>query len=184
MPVSKKLASLLKKSGIAMDMVNHRVVYTAYDTAQTLRAKLTEVAKPLLLKADKGYALAILSAGHSLDLKKIKKALQAKKVRIPTEKEIVAGLKLKKKEGLASFGSLYGIPVILEKAFAKNTKGIFSTGSFTDSLQLKLKDFIKLESPRIGAFAVAKKFFSGRKKPKVALKKKTVKKSPKKKHKK
>lgn len=155
--MQKKLLSLFEKAALPFEPLAHRVVYTAYDTAQTLRATLTEVAKPLLLKVDKGWTLAILSAGHNLDLKKVAKILQAKKVRIPTEKEITDVLKLKKKEGLSSFGSVYGIPVILEKAFAKNTKGIFSTGSFTDSIKMKLKDFIALESPKVGVFGLVKK---------------------------
>lgn len=153
----KKLLTVLQKEAVPFEEVTHRIVYTAYDTAQTLRAKLTEVAKPLLLKADKGWVLAVLSAGQNIDLKKIGKIIGAKKIRIPTEKEIIAALELKKKQGLASFGSLYAIPVVLEKAFAKNASAIFSSGSFTESLKMKLKDFIKMESPIVGVFGVVKK---------------------------
>lgn len=168
-----KLLTMLEKASASYESVSHRVVYTAYDTAQTLRVKLTEVAKPLLLKTDKGLLLAVLSAGHNLDLKKIAKLAGVKKVSIPDEKKIIETLKLKKKKGLASFASLYGVPVLLEKAFAKNAKAIFSTGSFTDSVKMKLKDYIKMESPIIGVFGIVKKI----KKQKPA-KKKIVKKTP------
>ncbi|MEK7619521.1 MAG: YbaK/EbsC family protein [Patescibacteria group bacterium] len=164
MPLPKKLLAFLERAKTPYEPFSHRVVYTAYDTAQTLRVKVTEVAKPLLVKADKRFALALLSAGHTLDLTKVTKLLNAKKVRIPTEKEILALLKLKKKEGLSSFGSLYALPTLLEKSFAKNVKGIFSTGSFTDSVKIKLKDFIKLESPTVGIFGLVKKVVVPKKK--------------------
>lgn len=166
----KKILAFFERARAPFEPISHRVVYTAYDTAQTLGVKVTEVAKPLLVKADKRYALALLSAGHTLDLKKITKLLGVKKVRIPTEKEILTVLKLKKKEGLSSFGSLYALPTFLEKTFAKNTKGIFSTGSFTESVKMKLKDFVKIESPTIGIFGLVKKV------KQVKQKKKTIRK--------
>lgn len=158
--MQKKLLSLLEKASVPFQPLSHRVVYTAYDTAQTLRAKVTEVAKPLLLKADKTFVLALLSAGHAIDLKKAAKVLKVKKLRIPTEKEIVAAVRLKKKQGLSSFASLYRLPSVLDAAFAKQQKGIFSTGSFTDSVKMKVKDFIKLEKPTVGSFSVFKKIKS------------------------
>lgn len=177
MPLSKKLLSGFEKAKVPFEPIVHRVVFTAYDTAQTLRAKLTDVAKPLLLKADKSFALAVVSAGQNLDLKKAAKLLKAKKLRIPTEKEIIAALKLNKKQGLSSFGSLYGIPVLLDKAFAKTKKAVFSVGSFTDSVKMTMKDFVRLESPTVGAFGVIKKI----KKQKPKAKKKITKRPAKKK---
>ncbi|MBI4239626.1 YbaK/EbsC family protein [Candidatus Uhrbacteria bacterium] len=170
MPMPTNVFSHVESAKLDYKHLVHRVVYTAYDAAQTLRVKVGDIAKPLVLKVDKGWFCAVLSAGHMLDLKKVTKLLKAKRVRIPTEKEVIAALKLKKKQGLSPFGSLYKIPVLLDKAFAKNAKGIFPTGSFTDSLLLKLKDFVRLESPLIGAFAAVKKF----KKPKSAKKKKSI----------
>lgn len=170
MAVSKKILSFLNAAKVRFDVVAHKRVYTAYDAAQTLRIKLSHIAKTLLIKIDHGYALVIVSAGHTLDLKKLGILARAKKISFPKEKEVMAFLKTTRAP-VASFGSLYRIPVFLEKAFAKNKEGFFSVGSFTDSLRLKLKDFIALERPTVASFGLIKKFKVSKKKRKSAAKK-------------
>ncbi len=166
----KKLVSLLEKSHAPFEVVPHRVVFTAYDAAQTLKVKLAEIAKTLLVKIDRGYALVILSAEQNLDLKKLSKLTDAKKISFPKEKEVMAFIK-STKAPVSSFGSLYGIPVILEKKFSKARTAFFSAGSFTEAIRMKLADFIVLEQPAVAAFGVAKKFKKPKKPKKATVKK-------------
>ncbi len=170
MSLPKKLESYLEKNTAQYDVLKHRVVYTAYDLASTLHLPELGIVKTLLLKTEKGLVLALLSAAHNLDLKKFLKAVKAKKVTILKEKDVVALLKLGKKP-LASFGGLYCIPVMFEKALLKNKKAVFSGGSFTHSLHMLVKDFIALEKPIVALFGTAKKLPKKKAPPKTTKKK-------------
>lgn len=67
------------------------------------------------------------------------------------EKDITT--KLKTKVGLIAPFGLYGLPIFLDKALVKNFSLIMSAGSYTESLKLKTKDYLKLEDPIIGNLA-------------------------------
>jgi prolyl-tRNA editing enzyme YbaK/EbsC (Cys-tRNA(Pro) deacylase) len=169
-PFSNSITKLLDQAKLKYNLIEHKVVYTAHDAAQTTKKKLSEIAKVVLVRADNNYALIVLPAGKYLDLGGIKKALKAKKVSIASEKDILKHLKTK--VGLLHpFGNLFklpphptlspkgakGIMVMLDKGMAKSKKMLASAGSFTHSVEMGLKDFEKLVQPLKGVFSKAKK---------------------------
>ncbi len=178
--IPKKVLNYLEKSGIDHKILEHKTVYTAIDTALTMRKKLTEIVKSLLIKADKDYYLVLLPADYNLDLKKLKKVISKvhqkdiKIVKIPGEKIVENTLKIKT-GALSAFGNLHKVPVIVEKNLEKLKKAVFSAGSFNHSLELAVKDFIKLEKAASGSFGKKKKIKIAKPKKKV-VKKRVIKK--------
>jgi len=165
MPIPKKIKTYLDKQNIDYEEIAHKTVYTAYDAALTLK----EIAKNLIVKADNTYALVIVPADKRLDLNKIKKALKAKKISIPDEKVIVRVLKIKP-GAVSSFGKLHKLEILVDKAMTGTKKAIFSTGSLSDSVLIKVKDFIQMEEAKMADIAMK----GGYKIPK-ATKKKMIK---------
>ncbi|MFH1610617.1 MAG: YbaK/EbsC family protein [Patescibacteria group bacterium] len=178
--LNKKLLKILEESKKDYEVVQHKIVYTAYDVAQTLHIKLNQIAKSLLVKTNKPlkqgkkpYAIAIVPADKNMDLKKLAKVMTTKEVRITKvdiPKEGVMKTQFKVKPGaMSAFGSLYKTHVFVDK----NLKGtaVFSSGSFNESIKMKVADYIKLEEAKIGIFSVAKKI------KKSVVKKKLVKKT-------
>lgn len=153
MPIPTKIKSYLDKQNIDYEEIAHKTVYTAYDAAQTLKKELKDIAKNLIVKADNTYALVIVPADKRLDLNKIKKALKAKKVSIPNEKVIVRVLKIKP-GAVSSFGKLHKLEMLVDKAMVGTKKAIFSTGSVTDSVLIKVKDFIQMEEAKMADIAI------------------------------
>lgn len=152
MAILKTLEKLLKQNKIKYEVVEHRKVFTAYDSAQTQNVKETEVAKAVLLKGKKNLYLAVLSAKHNCDFKALSK-LTTDKVSMAKEKDIAS--KLKTKIGLiAPFGSLYKLPIFLDKKLTKNKKLNLPAGSYTESVVISVKDYIKLENPVLGNFSI------------------------------
>lgn len=158
----EKLVKYLGKAGVPHNVLEHKIVYTAFDAAVTMGKKLNEVAKSLLVQADKDYYLVLLPADHNLDFKKlaavISKAVgkKIKAVKIPGEK--IMGTLLKIKAGaLSAFGGLHKLPVIMDKGLGKAQKAIFASGSFNHSVEMAVKDFAKLENAVLGSFGVKKK---------------------------
>ncbi len=161
MPVPKKIQNYLDKKGAKYAIVTHKKVYTAYDAAQTLKKKLDEIVKNLLIKTDKGYIMVLLPASKNLDMEKLKKLINAKgqgikKVEIPKEGVMVKVFKVKP-GALPAFGKLHNLEVYMDKSLQKVKKAIFSSGSFNESIEMAIKEFEKLEEPIVGLFSKAKK---------------------------
>lgn len=154
--LSNQVTKFLDGAKVKYNLIEHKVVYTAHDAAQTTKKKLGEIAKVVLIKADKDLVLIVLPAGKYVDFSGIKKALKAKKISIASEKDITKYLKTK--VGLLHpFGSQYNIKTLLDKSMAKSKKIIASAGSYTHSVELAIKDFKKLIQPIKGSFSKNKK---------------------------
>jgi Ala-tRNA(Pro) deacylase len=151
---SKSLEKLLKQNKIKYEILEHRKVFTAIDAAATQDIEKTEVAKAVLLKGKKNLYLAVLSASNNCDFKALSKLTQDK-VSIAKEKDIAS--KLKTKIGLIPpFGSLFSLPVFIDKKLLKNKKINLPAGSYTESIEISTKDYLKLENPLQGSFSVKK----------------------------
>jgi len=154
--LKNQVTKLLDQAKVKYKVLEHKVVYTAHDAAQTTKKKLGEIAKVVLVKADKDFVLIVLPAGKYVDFGGIKKALRAKKVSMANEKDITKYLKTK--VGLLDpFGNQYNIKTLLDKGVSKSKKMIASAGSYAHSVEISLKDFEKMVQPIKGSFSKAKK---------------------------
>jgi len=156
-----KLVKYLEDHGVKHEILEHRTVYTAIDAANTLKKKLNEIAKSLLVKADRDYYLVLLPADHKLDFKKLGQVIKTYKgkgvkvIKIPGEKIIEEALKIKAGT-LTAFGNLHKLPVVLDKNLTKAKKAVFSSGSFNHSVEMLVKDFIRIEKALLGSFGKKK----------------------------
>lgn len=170
-----KVIKYLEGAGVKHELLEHKTVYTALDAAATMRKKFDEVTKALLVKADKDYYVVLLPADHNLDIEKLKQAIgkqqhkDIKVVKIPGEKLAREVLKIKN-DAMAAFGSLYKLPVVMEKKLEKVKKAVFSSDSYNHSVEMTVKDFIKLENVVLASFGAKKKVKAPPK-----IKKKTIK---------
>jgi prolyl-tRNA editing enzyme YbaK/EbsC (Cys-tRNA(Pro) deacylase) len=158
-PSSKRVLIHLGDKKVRFDIIPHRTVYTAYDLAQTLGEKLDDIAKTLLVevelpktpeikRAGKAHYVVVLPASYRANLQKIKKALNAKKVVLATEKMMD---KLGMEPGaLTPFGSLRDFGVLVDKNLLKAKKVLVGAESFTESLRMTVKDLIKAEEAIVG----------------------------------
>jgi Ala-tRNA(Pro) deacylase len=156
------LIKYLESKKVNPKILEHKTVYTAIDVANTLKRKIEEIIKSLLVKADNRYYIVCLPASQNLDFKKIKQAIEGvagKKVsavQIPSEKVMIGLLKLRQ-EGMSAFGGFHNLPVIAEKKLANLKKAVFSTGSFNHSVEMAAKDFLRLENAVLASFGINKK---------------------------
>ncbi|HNZ86173.1 MAG TPA: YbaK/EbsC family protein [bacterium] len=157
--MDKKVQNYLKKTNLSHELIPHKKVYTAYDASQTLKMQPKQIVKSLIVKVKNNFALILLSADKNIDFKKLAKQFNAKPidVKIPDEKVLMKKLGIK--PGTAHvFGEIYKIPVVIEKDLAKLNDAVFSSGDLTQSLKLKVNDFIKQQKAEIAQFGVVKKF--------------------------
>lgn len=154
MNIPAKVVAYLKKAKVSHDVVPHKTVFTAYDLGQTLKTKLEEIAKTLLVKADQTYHLVVLRAADRLDLKKLKTVLGAKKVTIAREQDMARAMKVKP-GALTPFAGLHKLGVVVDRGLIKAKAALFGSGSFEHSIRMKVKDYLKLEQPQTGSFSTS-----------------------------
>ncbi|MFA6526655.1 MAG: YbaK/EbsC family protein [Candidatus Buchananbacteria bacterium] len=153
MSIPSKVKKYLDKHGVDYEELAHKTVYTAYDAANTLKKSLKEIAKTILIEADKTHVLVVLPADKKIDMAKLKKVLGVKSVKIPDEKVMIKVLKITP-GALSSFGKLHDLEIIVDKAMLGAKKAVLSTGSFTDSVFMKVKDLIRIEEAQLADFAM------------------------------
>lgn len=190
-PIPKQILTRLEKEGRAFEALAHRTVFTAYDAAATLRRSLDEVGKALIVKAGPLVAVAVMPASRRLDTAKLGKALakyagkQLAAVKIVSEKEVLKTTE-EKERPVTAFASYYELPLFVDVLLAKKNKVIFPAGSFNNSLEMKVKEFLAHEKAVLASFTMAgpkpqKQRTPVKKKAKKGVaKKKTVKKADKK----
>lgn len=147
-----KLKKFLDQNKIKYELHEHKKVYTALNEAETQHVKAKEVAKTVLVKSDKAYAMVVIPAQKYVDFGKVKKALKSKKVSMAKESDIAKILK--SKIGLIHpFGNLYALPTLLDNSLAKQKTILSSAGSYTESIELSTSSFIKVVLPIKGSFS-------------------------------
>lgn len=158
----QKVVKYLEKHGVKHEVLEHKTIYTAIDAANTMKKKMNEIAKSLVVKADKDYFLVLLPADKNLDFKKLGVCLGAKTgkkikvIKIPGEKIMEKSLKIKMGT-LTAFGNMHKVPVVLEKGLSRIKKAVFSSGSLNHSIEMGVKEFVDMEDAIVGAFGIKKK---------------------------
>ena len=153
------LAKHLARAGFRHLPVEHRKVFTAYDTAMTTRTPLEQVAKNVVVKAGNALHLLVVPAHHQIDFRAVAKQLGvgANKIKIVTEQAIAKAAGLSKGKGLSSFGSMYKLPVLVEKDLLKAKEALFAAGTFTHSVRAKVRDFVDAEGATVAKFGKVNK---------------------------
>ena len=165
MAVLRSLISLLDKNKVKYKILDHKKVYTAWDLAETEHLKPQDIAKTLVVKLDKEYALAVLPASKNLDKVKFKKVVNqfkkkqglksVKKVDLAKESWIKKNIK-GKVGATPPFGSLFKMATFVDRSLLTKPDLIINSGDYIKSLKIKSKAFVKVESPVKGSFSKKK----------------------------
>jgi prolyl-tRNA editing enzyme YbaK/EbsC (Cys-tRNA(Pro) deacylase) len=167
MAILKSLTNLLEKNKIKHEVIDHKKVYTALDSAETQHIKPQEVVKALVMKINpRKYVLALIPANKNLDKKKflkevnkwLKKEGEKAVKSVEFAKEIWMKKNLKGKIGATiPFGSLSKMSTFIDRSLLRQKNLIINTGDYQKSIKLATKKFLELEEMTKGAFSEAKK---------------------------
>ncbi len=145
----------LESSHVPFVVRQHRHTVTAQELAAAVHVTGYEVAKSVLVEADGEPVIAVLPAADIVDTDRLAAALGARRVRLMREAEF-AGLFGDCEIGAEPpLGSLYGLPVVVDRRLAHSAPLIFSAGSHEEALEMRYEDFADLEHPTLADFAIA-----------------------------
>jgi Ala-tRNA(Pro) deacylase len=105
------------------------------------------LAKSVLLRGPGGYLLAVVPATHRVDLGAVS-ALVGGPVCLAQAGEIAEVFRDCEWGALTPFGSLYGVPTLLDSSFEPEAMLVFETHLHVLAIRLRCGDFERLEKPR------------------------------------
>lgn len=166
MAISKKIINYLEKEGYKYDVVEHKTTYTAWDVSQTEKVKPQEVVKALVMRLDRDYAVALISANRNLDKKKFLKTANAERKKsgekryksVEFAKEAWMKKNIPGKVGaVPPFSKMLKLKVYADSLLFKNKKIYVGSGEYSVSLRLLTSQYFKKENILKGSFSQAKK---------------------------
>ena len=144
MPIAKKLEKFLIENKIKYEPVEHKIVYTAFDKAATLKVPQKIIGKTLTIKFGKNYGIALIPANRNLDKAKFKKLAKAKNADFATEVWVKKNIKGVKIGAVPPFGKLWHLPTFIDRRLINQPKVIINGGNWNQSIKISPSAFKSL----------------------------------------
>jgi Ala-tRNA(Pro) deacylase len=150
-----KVQDYLQERNIQFDVIEHEPTYDAQHMAQAVHVSGYEVAKTVLLRADRGFAyvVAVLPATHRIDFERAGTLLGGAKLELATELEIAEHCPDCEIGALPPFGWKYGMQTIVDESLTDDEEIVFEGNTHHESIRMKYSDFHRLADPLVGSFA-------------------------------
>lgn len=136
--------------------IPHRDTYDAQRLAQELHTPGRDIAKTVLLRADRGYLyiVAVLPATKTIDFDKVSAAFGGAQIELATELEIKEHCSDCELGTLPPFGSEYGMKTLVEASLTRDEEIVFEGNNHHEAIRMRYEDFHRIEEPLIAQFAV------------------------------
>ena len=144
---------MLERESVEYKYSFHRPTYCAQRMAQEEHVHGQDVAKPVVIKADGKFYMCVLAACCKIDFEALKSILSAKNVHLANELEIERLFPDCEVGAEPPFGSLYGIPTLLDDRLENNDFIIFQGGTHENAIKIHMNDYLRLENPLIRSFS-------------------------------
>ncbi len=147
-----RVPDFLAEQDVPFESLLHPPAFSAQKRAKYLHVPGVRVAKSVLLAGPDGYVLAVLPATHHVDTERLACELGGP-VRVAAEREVAEVFRDCEWGVVLPFGSLYGVPTILEDELGGEVLMVFEGNSHMEAVRLLCRDFERLERPRRLHFA-------------------------------
>lgn len=152
------IKEFLDQNGIAYRTVHHEPTFTSEESARARGEDVKIGGKAILLKVGDVFRLFVLSAARKIDSDAIKKHFQEKSTRFANAEELLDFT------GLVP-GSVppFGFPILpfelfVDKSILLNEKIAFNAGSLTDSIVMRVGDYLRVADATVFDFAKTEVF--------------------------
>ncbi|HEV3236130.1 MAG TPA: YbaK/EbsC family protein [Gemmataceae bacterium] len=149
-----KLDDLLSSRHVPYQRLHHEPVYQANRMAQMLHVPGRRVAKSVLLRAGRGYVLAVLPAPYKVDLERMGSELGEDSVNMASESEMDQVFPDCETGAMPPFGSLYHVPTFVDESLVHDTEIIFEAANHKEAIRMNYRDYEELEHPMRRQFAL------------------------------
>jgi Ala-tRNA(Pro) deacylase len=146
--VFQQIKTLLDQNAVPYRLVHHQPTRTSEESARA-RGESTRIGgKALVMKIEDEFRLFVLSAAQKMDSHAMKKHLGVKRTRFATREELleltgcVPGC-------VPPFGPpILDLELYLDRSILENERIAFNAGSLTDSIIMRVEDYLRLVNPK------------------------------------
>jgi Ala-tRNA(Pro) deacylase len=143
----------LRENGVPFETMTHAQAYTMQEVAAKLHVSGKQVAKVVMVKADKKMVMLVIPAPSRLNFAKVRALLDAAKVSLAKEEEFADLFPDCATGAMPPFGHLYDVPLYLDQALAEEANIIFRVGTHRHTMKIAYDEFARLAQPTVGEFA-------------------------------
>lgn len=144
-----QIIDFLESAGVSFTVHHHEPTDSALDRAALFHGTQTQAVKPVLLKVDGTFAVALIAASSRISLLKVRQALRAGRCGFATEADAI-NLFVDCDPGVINaFGSQYSLTTLIDKHLTRALHLLFPGNRQSESIHLSLQDFEKLERPKV-----------------------------------
>ena len=144
----------LDHEAVKYEKLRHNPTFTSQKMAQAEHVPGMNVAKPVIINADDRYHMCVLAACCRIDFDALKCVLNAKSARLAHEEEMARLFPDCELGAEPPFGSLYGLPTILDDRMQNDEFIVFQSGTHDKAIQISMQDYLKLERPQVFSFSI------------------------------
>ncbi|MBW8034310.1 MAG: YbaK/EbsC family protein [Planctomycetes bacterium] len=146
------IIEFLDSCGSDYELKHHRAVFTAQEMAQEEHIRGMNVIKPVIVRADGRFYMCVVPACCKINFDSLKSVLEAEEITLADETDmdrIFTGCQIGAEP---PFGSFFGLPTIMDDRLEQDDLIIFPAGTHQDAIEMKLQDYMRIESPRVYSF--------------------------------
>ena len=154
MTILRKVKDYLEKNEVSYEVGFHPEVFTAQEIAAAQHVPGKEMAKVVMVKADGKMLMLVLPASYQIDMKKLRKALKAKKIGIAKEKQFEELFPDCEVGAMPPFGNLYNLEVWVDQVLTEDASVVFQAGNHIETMRIKFSDYVRLVNPKVGDFSI------------------------------
>jgi Ala-tRNA(Pro) deacylase len=151
---AQKLKQILDEHEIKYISINHSRAFTARETAASTFIPRREFAKTVIVDLDGDKVMAVLSASRHVDTAALRNLAGANEARLASEDEFRSLFPDCEVGAMPPFGSLYDLRIYVDQMVTEVDDLCFNAGSHEQIMRMDCNDYLKLEQPVVGAFAI------------------------------
>jgi Ala-tRNA(Pro) deacylase len=146
----------LRSLGVWFEPLLHSPASSAAKRARNVHVPGRRVAKTVLVKAGDRLVLVVLSSTSRIDLRRLSDmmGLPARDIRLATTHELGRVFTDCEPGAVPPFGRLYDLGTVFDSTLTDVTELVFGGNTRHEGLRMRSRDYIAIEEPVIGPFAV------------------------------
>ena len=153
MIVFEKIKAMLDAAQVGYRVVEHEETRTSEESARARGEELRVGGKALLVKADDGFHIAVLSADRKLDSRALQTLLHSRKIRFATAEELLELTGLVP-GSLPPFGrDVLPFALHIDRSVLQNERIAFNAGSLRHSIVMNTSDYLAIARGEIADFS-------------------------------